>query len=84
MRSEMDTDYYWADVYDDSDVTLYYDKDKNVMMDDAGFVVFDIFHIISPNTLYLFKTKKEDMFVYGTDGQPVVLIYSTPNDFIYG
>jgi hypothetical protein len=45
------------------------------MFDECGFEVVDVFRYITPNMLYLFKTKKEYMAVYGVDGQVVELFY---------
>lgn len=40
-------------------MALYYLKDDNVFMDGEGEIVFEIFEVISPNDLYLFKRNKE-------------------------
>ena len=54
---------------------LFYDEEENVMMDECGFVITNIFNIISPNALFLFKRLREDLFVVGTHGQNVGLIF---------
>jgi hypothetical protein len=62
--------------YDEDEITtLHYNEIKNIMCDNEGQEIFNIFSIITPNTLYLFKKKKESMIVYGTDGQLVRLEY---------
>lgn len=61
---------------------LYYDEDKNVMTDDDGFIVHDIYKIITPNQLYLFKAKKQSMLVTGKNGLVVELIYSYDDELI--
>jgi hypothetical protein len=68
-------DDYYPDVVVDNDVSLYYDRERNIMMDLDGHEVHNVFDIISPNTLFLFKRKKKDMLVYGRDGQAVELIW---------
>jgi hypothetical protein len=42
---------------------LYYLKEDNVFMDGEGEIVFEIFEIITPNDLYLFKRHKDYMIV---------------------
>jgi hypothetical protein len=73
-------------IYDapyEEDIGLFYNLDDNIFTDEDGFEVVDIFSIIHPNFVYLFKTKKEDMVVYGVDGQIVELFYPDPEDKIY-
>jgi hypothetical protein len=38
-------------------VTLYYDLDSNMISDKFGDIIYDIFQILSPNQLFLFKKK---------------------------
>lgn len=79
-----DQDNYWAgERYRMCDyVSYYYDDERNVMIDEDGTEIFNIFEIIPPNMLYLFKTKKQDMFVYGVDGQYVELVYPFAEDHL--
>lgn len=51
--------------------TLYYDEEANVMYDEYGITVFNIFSIISPNDLYLFKKEKKTRVVVGVAGGEV-------------
>lgn len=44
-------------------VGLFYLKDDNVFIDGEGEIVFEIFELITPNDLYLFKKNKEDVVV---------------------
>lgn len=61
MKASLDyEDYDCDEVY-----TIYYDEEKNVMIDCDGFMLFDIFDLITPNDLFLFKSKKEDMLIRG-------------------
>jgi len=46
-------------MYISDSMALYYLKDDNVFMDGEGEIVFEIFEVISPNDLYLFKRNKE-------------------------
>ena len=55
--------------------SFYYDEENNVIHDDEGFDRPDIFSIISPNMLYLFKTKKKSMYVYSLSGELIHLIW---------
>jgi hypothetical protein len=54
---------------------LYYNLEDNLMFDADGKTIIDIFRIISPNDLFLFKKNKEWMIVRGVSGDPVELIY---------
>ena len=48
--------------YEDT-VGLFYVKEWNVFMDEDGFIVWDIFEIITPNDLFLFKKNQEYMLI---------------------
>jgi hypothetical protein len=54
---------------------LFYDEVQNLLMDSEGYIVYNIFEIICPNDLFLFKTQKEDLMVRGKNGQYVELIW---------
>jgi len=55
--------------------TLYYNANENVMEEEHGIVVFNIFSIISPATLQLFKIQQKTMEVRGVSGGIVKLIW---------
>lgn len=57
------------------DVTLFYDDLRNVIIDEGGYIVYNIFSIITPNTLRLFRYYKDHMIVRGIHGQTVELIW---------
>ena len=57
------------------EMTLYYDRESNIMTDEDGNPCFDIFRIISPNSYQLFRSKKKDMLVPGVNGKMIGLIY---------
>lgn len=61
-------------------IYYYYDEESNVMIDSEGFERPDIFSIISPNMLYLFKTKRKSMYVYSLSGELVHLIWFRASD----
>lgn len=60
--------------------TLFYNKRINRMIDEDGFLVFDIFNIIRPNDLYMFKKLKEDVVVMSIDKRLIELVYSEDDD----
>jgi hypothetical protein len=55
--------------------SYYYDASENLMRDETDKVIHDIFSIVSPNTLFMFKMKKHDMLVFGLNKKPVELLY---------
>jgi hypothetical protein len=60
--------------------TLFYNKRINRMIDEYGLPVFDIFNIIRPNDLYMFKKLKEDVVVMSIDKRLIELVYSEEDD----
>lgn len=54
---------------------LSYDAENNVIVDECGFVIHDIFRIIDPNLLFLFKKNKQSMSRWDSNGDLVVLRY---------
>lgn len=66
-------------------LALYYDEENNVFIDGEGEVVFEIFEIITPNDLYLFKHNKIDVIVnHSTIPGALVELYFPDDYFIYG
>lgn len=53
---------YMEEGFSDS-IGLFYDADRNVFIDEDGFIIWSIFEIISPNDLFLFKQNREYMLV---------------------
>ena len=53
---------YMEEGFSDS-IGLFYDIDRNVFIDEDGFIIWSIFEIISPNDLFLFKRNQEYMLV---------------------
>lgn len=65
-------------------MALYYLKDDNVFMDGEGEIVFEIFEVISPNDLYLFKRNKEHTIVnHHTEPGLLVDLYWPEEDEYY-
>lgn len=44
-------------------ITLYYDYQNNIMVDEGGFIIHDIFRFITPSELSLFKKDQEWMLI---------------------
>lgn len=53
-----DWDYAYKHYGSEDHVTLYYDEHNNILIDEDGFIVFDIYEYITPNELALFKKSK--------------------------
>lgn len=60
---------------DDLNKTLSYDSNLNMIFDEYGHIVYNIFHFVSPIMLSIFKQRKEKMIVNGKNGGFVELIY---------
>ena len=56
-------------------VTLYYDTEHNLMMDEDGFLVYNIYDYITPSMLFLFLKKKETMIFEISSRCFVELVY---------
>ena len=56
--------------------TLYYDPKFNMFQDDDGWTMYNIFSLVTPQQVMVFKNKKEDMIVYGKNKTYVELIYA--------
>lgn len=66
-------------------VGLFYDADRNVFIDEDGFIIWSIFEIISPNDLYLFKRNREYMLVpHRSIPTLLVELYYPDGDDTYG
>jgi hypothetical protein len=67
--------------YEHDNYCIYYDKENNFFIDEDGVVVCDIFRIIKPNDLYVFKDRKETLVVRGENGKTVELFYPDSDDY---
>jgi hypothetical protein len=56
-------------------ITFFYNKDNNVMVDEGGYVMFNIFSYVTPSQLAMFKETKEHMSFKGVNGIRIELIY---------
>ena len=59
---------------------IYYVESENLFLDECSFTIYNILEIVSANMIYLLKSKKEDMFVYGVSGEFIELIYEADNE----
>lgn len=60
----------------DTNRILHYDSNLNMIVDEEGDTIYNIHAIVSPMMLSLFKTKKQTMVCYGTNGGLVELVYN--------
>ena len=44
-------------------IGLFYDRERNVFVDEGGFIIWRLFELITPNDLYLFRLRQEHMVV---------------------
>jgi hypothetical protein len=58
----------------DPDRTIYYDVEANLLYDEYGKIMYNIFSLVTPNDLYLFKRNKKTMDVYDQAGGHVELV----------
>jgi len=54
---------------------IYYNPETNVFIDEGGYEIPKIYSILSPNVVYLLRHKRDDMFIYGINGEYIELIY---------
>ena len=55
---------------------LYYDSIRNIMTDDMGYIVYNIFDYMTPNDLFMLRKNKKDMLIeHNRYGQFVEVIY---------
>lgn len=68
--------------YDIYTNALYYDDVKNIMTDEDGFVVYDIYKFVTPSQLHLFKEKKRSMIITDKTGTDLELVYNNDSDYL--
>lgn len=61
-------------------IGLFYDVLKNVFIDEDGFEIHNIYEIISPNMVYLFRHHQEYMIVHHRNLPGVVCELFWPDD----
>ena len=55
---------------------LIYWKEDNLFTDEEGQIIFNIFSLITPNDLYLFKKNKDNATIDGLQGGVIDIVYS--------
>lgn len=69
--------------FDKDDITpYYYDPEDNTIRDDGGFIIYDIYRIISPGALLLFKQKQETVVMKDLSGNLIELVWA-PHRYSY-
>lgn len=59
----MDEAFFYYSKFDPHDtITLIYDLESNCFMDDRGNIIYDIYKLISPNQLLLFREELPYVF----------------------
>ena len=71
-----------TDFYGEEPMKLLYNPQKNIFVDECGFVIYNIYEFVDPNTIFLFKEKKEFMHVE-YNGRSIDLIYDEWDDQYY-
>lgn len=64
-------------------IHVYYHEEQNQFIDEDGYIIPNIHDLIPPNMIFLFKKKKDDMFIYGKHGELIEMIYEEPYDYLY-
>jgi hypothetical protein len=59
-----------------SSIVLYYWEDQNIFIDEYGEVVYDLFHVITPHDLYMFR--ELSMTEHPMVGYPEITVYIRP------
>jgi hypothetical protein len=59
-------------------IGLFYDIENNCFVDEDGFIVYNIYSLVRPSDIFLFRRNKEYMLVVGVYGDLVELYY--PDD----
>ena len=72
---ELNTRYEIIFPINDIDRTLYYDVKENIMYDEYGAVMHNVFSIVDSNTLHLFKKGKKTVEVRGILGGTIELVW---------
>jgi len=62
--------------YEYETVIIFFIEEENYFIDENGEILYDIFSLMTPNQLYLFKIKKKPFYVCDQDSR---IIYN----FVY-
>lgn len=63
---------------------IIYNEEANLFLDEGWHIIENIYREILPNMIYLFKLKRDDMFVYGRRGEFIELVYERKYEDVYG
>jgi hypothetical protein len=63
-------------------IGLFYDADRNLFIDVDGFIVYNIFEIITPNDFMLFMLGKADLIVWHRTLPGVACELYYPEDYL--
>jgi hypothetical protein len=62
--------------YDEADIFhITYSAEKNIFYDEGGYINYNIFNIMTPNEVYLFKRNKEDVVIQTKSGDIYEIYY---------
>ena len=59
---------------------IYYNPEENRFYYDGGYLNYNIYAVMTPNEVYLFKLNKEDMIVRSPGGDLYAVIYEDDRD----
>ncbi len=59
---------------------MFYNPEENRFYYDGGFLTYNIFDVMSPNEVYLFKLRKEDILIRTSCGDLYAIIYEDDRD----
>lgn len=67
---------YLIDAYTRHGVKSYfYSRSSNLVTDEEGFPVFDIYRIVTPSMFFLFTRKKEKVLIENERGELIELVW---------
>lgn len=58
-----------------------YDAKENIFYDECGFINYNIYTIMTPNQVYLFKKNKKDIIIRTSAGDFYEVIYDDGTDY---
>lgn len=56
-------------------MTIFYDSERNVFMDEGGYIVYNIYDYVTPNQLFIFREKQDDMFFKNYSDRMESMVY---------
>jgi hypothetical protein len=70
LEEVLSDDYGWHGVK-----SYFYSRSSNLVTDEEGFPVFDIYHIVTPSMFFLFTRKKEKVLIENERGELIELVW---------